>query len=179
MNLRNSILFILIFSLGAVSISLVYEVGKINYQSPVEVVKNPVGTVTETLAAVRNGQSIERLSPANHVEENQIKVFNNKVELDIKNAVWSRFTDTNSMDPFLDEGANGIEVIPSSENEIHVGDIVSYESIKGGIVIHRVVKIDEDVNGTYFVMKGDNNPIQDPEKVRFSQIKGILVGIIY
>jgi len=179
MEFRNAILFALIFLLGAFSISLVYEVGNISSRQAVEVITNPVDSIAETLSIVRSGRSIERPSPGDHIKESQIKVFSDKIELDIENAVWSTFTNTNSMDPFLDEGANGIEIIPQDENEVQIGDIISYKAKNGGIIIHRVINTSKDSKGKYFIVKGDNNPFQDPEKVRFSQIQGILVGIIY
>jgi hypothetical protein len=179
MEFRNLFLYMLIFALGAVSISLVYEVSSVVSERPLDVIKNPVDSLSETLSAATSGRGIERTSPADHIAESQIKVYNNKIELDIQNAIWSKFTNTNSMDPFLDEGSNGIEIIPTSESQIEVGDIISYESKAGGIIVHRVIKIEQDEEGTYFIVKGDNNPIQDPEQVRFSQVKGIVVGIIY
>jgi hypothetical protein len=178
MDVRNIVLFILIFALGAVSVSLVYEVGKITSETPLGVVSNPVQSVTDTFSAATSGKSIERISPGDHIKENQIKVYSNKVELEIPNAVWSKFTDTNSMDPFLDQGSNGIEIAPKNESDISIGDIISYQSTDG-VIIHRVIGTNKDEQGTYFTVKGDNNPIQDPARVRFSQIKGILVGIIY
>ncbi len=178
MSFRTIALFVLVFSLGVVSASLVYEFGKITLQSPSAVIANPINTVTETFAAARNGIGIERVSPGDHIKEDQIKVFDDKIELNIPHAVWSRFSNTNSMDPFLDEGSNGLEIIPASEDQIQVGDIISYQ-LKEDVIIHRVIKIDHDENGTFYIVKGDNNPVQDPGKVRFNQIKGILIGIIY
>jgi len=178
METRNILLFFLIFSLGAVSTCLIYEVSKITNEKPLDVVTNPVNSVSETLSAAVDGKGIERNSPGDHISESQINVFDDKVELDIQNAVWSRFADTNSMDPFLDEGSNGIEIKPKSMDEIKIGDIISYES-NDGLIIHRVIKKEKDEQGEYLIVKGDNNPVQDPEKVRFSQVKGILVGIIY
>ena len=174
MEFRNILLFILIFSLGAISVSLIYEIGSVTAERPLDVIKNPVESVSQTLQAAAEGRGIERLSPADHVKEPQIKVYQNKVELDIQNAIWSKFTNTNSMDPFLDEGSNGIEVVPTNASQIKEGDIISYEAEDGGIVVHRVIKIGTDLNGTYFTVKGDNNPVQDPERVRFSQVKGII-----
>ncbi len=45
--------------------------------------------------------------------------------------------------------------------------------------VHRVVEIGNDANGLYFVTKGDNFFKEDPDKVRFSQVEGIIVGILY
>ncbi|HME87559.1 MAG TPA: signal peptidase I [Candidatus Nanoarchaeia archaeon] len=180
MEYRNLVLYALLFVLGGLSISLIYEIGNVSNQYPSDVIKSPVDSITESFTAVAEGRGIERNSPADHISEDQIKVYGDKVELDIQNAVWSRFANTNSMDPFLDDGSNGIEITPQSAEEIHIGDIISYQSTRSdGIIIHRVIKIDADENGTYFTVKGDNNSLQDPERVRFNQIKGILVGIIY
>ncbi len=179
MKLRNVALFILIFSLGALCTSLVYELGNIGQlQKPLSTGSNPILGI-ETLAAAAQGKSVSQPSPANHIQESQIQVYSDGIELDIPNATWSRFADTKSMEPVLDSQSNGLEIKPNSESDIHVGDIVSYQSTDGDIIIHRVIQIGTDDNGTYFIFKGDNNPIQDPDKVRFSQIKGILVGIIY
>ena len=175
MELRNVILFILIFALGATSVSFIYEVNSAISESPNTI----ISTVGETITAAATGKASERLSPGDHIKEDQIKVYKDKIELDLQNAVWSKFVNTNSMDPFLDENSNGIEIVPTSTDQIKVGDVISYESRTGGIVIHRVINIDEDNNGTFYTVKGDNNPLQDPERVRFTQIKGILVGILY
>ncbi|MFC1690893.1 signal peptidase I [Nanoarchaeota archaeon] len=125
-------------------------------------------------------ESPERYSPADHISEDQIHVFNDKIIIDLTNAEWSTFTDTNSMDPLFDSGANGLEIIPETPDEIKVGDVVSYHSeIANGLVIHRVIEKDIDEQGVYFILKGDNNKTPDPEKVRFKDVSGIMVGILY
>jgi hypothetical protein len=122
----------------------------------------------------------EIASPGDKVAESQIFVGKDKVTLDIQNAHWATFTDTNSMDPIIDEGANAIEVTPKSEDDLEVGDIVAYESeYADGLIIHRIVHIGNDEEGTYYVLKGDNNPTSDPGRIRFGQIKSIVVAIIY
>lgn len=164
MNKTILAILVLVFSLGFVSSSLTNEL-----------VQYPL-----TWDSVTKGIATEVQSPEDHITDNQIHVYSDKIVLDVENAIWSEFADTNSMDPLLDIGANGIEIIPKTPEQISVGDVISYESEKlNGIIIHRVISIEEDVNGTYFVVKGDNNPISDPEKVRFEMVKGILVGVIY
>lgn len=122
----------------------------------------------------------EKASPYDRITEGSIKVDKEKVTINVQNAEWSRFTDTNSMDPLIDEGTNAIQVVPKTEAEIHVGDIVSYKSdYADGIIIHRVIEIGYDDSGWYCLMKGDNNSRVDPGKVRFSQIKRVVVAIIY
>jgi hypothetical protein len=124
--------------------------------------------------------SKEIQSPSDWIKENQIHVYEDRIVLDIDGAAWSRFTDTNSMDPLIDEGSNGIEIRPGSAEQIEVGDIISYISeYSNDIMIHRVIEKGEDEEGIYFTVKGDNNSAADPGKIRFDQIEGVLVGILY
>ena len=105
---------------------------------------------------------------------------NNKVELNIKDAYWSYMLDSNSMDPLLDEGTTIITIKPQNYNEISVGDIIVFKSnFSEYNIVHRIVAIANDKEGNYFVTKGDNNPSEDPIKVRFEQIVAVVVGILY
>lgn len=127
-----------------------------------------------------NPISEEKPSPFENIKENQIHVYNDKVMIDLENAEWATFTDTNSMDPVFDKGNYAIEIIPKTSDEIRVGDIVSYKSqFADGTIIHRVVEIGNDENGWFARFKGDNNSAVDPGKVRFSQIQRVVVAIIY
>ncbi len=119
-------------------------------------------------------------SPRDRIDEKQIHVLKDKVVIDIENPEWSSFTDTNSMDPVIDKGANAIHIVPEKPEDIVVGDIVAYKSkYADGTFIHRVTGIGFDDEGIYYILKGDNNPSTDPGKVRFDQIERVLVAIIY
>ena len=59
----------------------------------------------------------ERVSPFNHIKQDQIKVYDDKIIIEIPNARWSNLADTGSMDPLLDEGANTLEKIPQTDPE--------------------------------------------------------------
>ncbi len=120
----------------------------------------------------------ELASPGDWVLEEDILVYSNRVVLDIDGASWASFTNTNSMDPFLDETANAIEILPEDPLDIQVGDVISYES-EFGVIIHRVVEVGEDFDGVYYIVKGDNNAVKDPVKVRFDDVVGVLVAIVY
>ena len=127
-----------------------------------------------------NNAVTDRLSPSNWIKESQIKVYGNKVVIEIEGAEWAKFTDTNSMDPVLDKDTNAIEIIPKNYRMIKPGDIVSYEiSEVEGTIIHRVVKTDFDEEGWYAITKGDNLKKPDPYKIRFDNIKRVVVAIIY
>ena len=84
------------------------------------------------------------------------------------------------MDPLLDVGVNALQIKPKDAAEIQVGDVVSYRSSYAeGIIIHRVIRKGTDDEGTYFIVKGDNNSAEDPGRIRFSQIERVLIGVIY
>lgn len=117
-------------------------------------------------------------TPGDWIKQDQIKVYPNQIVLNVQDATWATFTPTGSMKPILDEKTNALEIKPSSPNDINLGDIIAYIS-PDGTIIHRVIEKNIDENGIYFLVKGDNNPSQDPTKVRFEDIKGVVIAIIY
>ena len=117
-------------------------------------------------------------SPGNWISQDQINVFNDRVVIDLKDATWARFTNTNSMDPIIDEESHAIEILPEDQNQIKVGDIISYKT-EYGTIIHRIIEKGEDKQGTYYRVKGDNNNSKDPFKIRYDDIKGVVVAVIY
>jgi|SRR3989338_1939678 len=125
----------------------------------------------------------DEIAPPDRIKEDQIHVYEDRVVIEIKNAKWAGFAPTKSMVPFFDEGSNALQIVPESPEQIEVGDIISYESrrvdLQGVVIIHRVIEKHKDEQGDYFVVKGDNNSQPDPEKVRFNQIRRVLVGVIY
>jgi len=127
------------------------------------------------------GRAIERPSPSDHLQADDIAVYNDRVVLDLQDVIFAQFTNTNSMDSVLDETANAIEQRPKSEDEVQEGDIIAYQNSCTGdsTIIHRVIKKDKDQLGTYYYAKGDNNPSADPCVIRFDDIKGVVVAIIY
>ena len=120
-------------------------------------------------------------APFDFVDESQIKVYDDKIVINIKDASLSRYAPTGSMKPLLDENSNGIRIVPNSENDIHIGDIITFEQEVSGqdyLIVHRVIEIGTDSNGTYFITQGDNSNIPDG-KIRFSEIKYITIGVIW
>lgn len=123
--------------------------------------------------------SNELKSPGDWIKEDSIHIKKDGISFDIENPTWAKFTDTNSMDPVIDINSNSIEIHPREE-DLSIGDVISYKpNFTTGTVIHRIVDIKEDSEGKYFIVKGDNNNAADPEKVRYDQIKGVVVAIIY
>jgi hypothetical protein len=119
----------------------------------------------------------ELSSPQGRVGWDQITVAKDGVYIELPYATLVALADTNSMDPTLDAEAKVISVKPGSPDEIAVGDIVSYKS-GDRVIIHRVIETGADDDGWFAVTKGDNNPIGDG-KVRWEQVRNVVVGIIY
>ncbi|MBU2634297.1 MAG: signal peptidase I [Nanoarchaeota archaeon] len=166
--IKKSILILLVISIVIFIVSLVIDTSN----NPK--VEGPINMALDTLLTG------ERPSPADHIKEDQIHVYDDRVVIEIENARWAGFVDTNSMDPFLDEDSNAIQIIPQSPDQIEIGDIISYESeMFNTVIIHRVIDIKEDEEGLYYLTKGDNNDEFDPEKVRFNMVRRLLVAIIY
>lgn len=117
--------------------------------------------------------------PATRVED--IRVRGSEVIIRVPGVYPVLLSDTNSMDPTLDNSSKVIVVAPRGERDIHVGDIVGYRcsACEGTTIMHRVVAIASDDGGTYYTLRGDNAPGADPERVRFGQIQSVVVGIIY
>ena len=133
---------------------------------------------TETPRQTTNER--DKPSPANFFDTNQIKVYRDRVILEQENILWAGFEDTKSMLPIINKNTNALQIAPNCPEDIQLGDIVSYRSnYADGIIIHRVIHIDEDEQGTYFVLKGDNNPASDPGRIRCHQIDRKVVAIIY
>lgn len=117
-------------------------------------------------------------SPADHISSENIHMFSDRLEIDKEDLIWAEVKDTHSMEPVLNKNSISLEKRPSGSSEIKAGDIISYEQ-GDKVIIHRVVFIGEDSDGWLAITKGDNNEDIDPYKVRFSSVKGIVVGVLY
>jgi hypothetical protein len=116
-------------------------------------------------------------APSDWVSEEDIIILEDRVILKIDGTTLSSYVDSGSMLPVLDEGANGIRVVPENEDDVGVGDIVSFR-IAGILVVHRIVERGVDDEGVYFVVKGDSNLIGDG-RIRFEDIEYVTIGVIY
>lgn len=159
-------LIIVSFLLGFTTQMLVEEVSSL-----------PVAVAPQEPVSIPSTDEVA--SPADWILEEQIHVSTEGVVIDIEDPEWAKFTDTNSMDPVIDEGSHAIQIKPTSIDQIHIGDIISYKSERSEhLIIHRVVELGND-GEWYAVTKGDNNAYNDPQRVRFEQIERVLVAIIY
>jgi len=65
-----------------------------------------------------------------------------------------------SMYPLLREG-DVIFLEKKAPSEIEVGDVIVYRSLKGGLIVHRVIRVINADGTYYFQTKGDNNSLDD------------------
>lgn len=80
---------------------------------------------------------------------------------------------TDSMKPTLNKG----DIIISKkqkEDKIKQGDIITYLQ-NGEKITHRIIEIEEQEDENKYVTKGDNNTIEDLEKVKYEQIEGVKI----
>lgn len=165
--MRLAILLAVTFVLGAVSALVLNQTQAT--ESPLQSPAPTAFASTEDAAA-----------PEDHISEPNISVLEDRVIIKVDNPVWARFTPSGSMKPVFDESANAIEIVPTDASQIHLGDIISYEAPWSSVpIIHRVVEIGTDNQGWYAIVKGDNNDVNDPGKIRFSQVRRVVVAIIY
>ena len=120
----------------------------------------------------------ERAGPQNWIAQEDIEIHEDHVRINLNEARWASFAPTGSMRPVLDQGAHAIQIQPTSPEQIQIGDIITYDH-NNRKIIHRVVDIQQDEQGTYYTTKGDNNNQPDPTKVRFKDIERVAVAIIY
>ncbi|MFC1723534.1 hypothetical protein ACFL0V_05325 [Nanoarchaeota archaeon] len=134
----------------------------------------------EEIAPVKGESGVERLGSSDQIKEEQIRILTDRVRIDVNDSSGAKFANTNSMDPLIDVGANGIMIPVESKEQLHEGDIIVYKSeYIDAMLIHRIVKIDTDEKGWYALLKGDNNVDLDPGKVRYEAISKMLVMVVY
>lgn len=80
---------------------------------------------------------------------------------------------TDSMTPTLRKG----DIIISKkqdEDKIKQGDIITYKQ-NGEIITHRIIGVENKDDKYQYITKGDNNTLEDLEKVNYEQIEGVKV----
>jgi signal peptidase I len=127
-------------------------------------------------SAFISGQEIA--DPATRISISDILNQQNGVFITIPGVREGVIAATNSMDPVMDTNNIVLQITPSDPAQIETGDIIVY-SLGSDRIIHRVSDTGHDIGGWYAITKGDNNRRADPERVRFDQVLGVVVGIIY
>ena len=127
----------------------------------------------------RTEPMVERPSaPRQHVPFSDVDIKTDAVTIRIDNVSAGIVAPTGSMLPLLTNNTLVLEKTPLKPRDIAPGDIIIYES-ESTRIIHRVIAVGMDDAGWFAVAKGDSNDEPDPYRVRFPQVRGVVVGIIY
>jgi signal peptidase I len=135
------------------------------------------GLILNNILYLVNGVK-EIPSPYPRITLEQIHTYGNQVVIDINNPHLAIFANSNSMDPTIDTGMYGVEIIPKTAREIRIGDIISFK-MSNSTIAHRVINVGYDKEGWFARTKGDNVRTIDYNKVRFDNVTGVYVGVIY
>ncbi len=74
------------------------------------------------------------------------------------------------MEPKIKSG-DIIVIKNTKESDLKIGDVITFYK-DNEVITHRIIKIDEENNQKLFTTKGDNNNIEDEEKITFDNIRG-------
>ena len=77
---------------------------------------------------------------------------------------------TDSMKPSINSGDVSI-VRNTKEDNIETGDVITFKQ-GDKVITHRITNIEEQDGKKVYTTKGDNNNLEDDEKVEYSQIEG-------
>ncbi|MFW5846723.1 MAG: signal peptidase I [Nanoarchaeota archaeon] len=119
----------------------------------------------------------EREISSKFITSDDIRIYEDKLVIDIPNISVSNYASSKSMLPIIDKNTKGIKIKPEFPEQINKGDIITFRKDNKNIV-HRVIEKGYDEKGAYFITAGDNNNFNDG-KIRFSEIKWITIGILY
>lgn len=79
---------------------------------------------------------------------------------------------TESMNPNINSG-DIVIVKETKEDLLEVGDVITFKINNGAIITHRIIDIIQTPESEKeYVTKGDNNNLEDIEKVKYEQIEG-------
>jgi len=128
---------------------------------------------TPGLSEERFALSETSIDSVQRVPFDSIEVFADEVKINYPGLTYAKVS-SNSMGPVITDKSVVFEKVPSSPDEIHIGDVISfYEPSVEKIVLHLVVEI---IDGSSYVTKGLANDDVDDWLVPFENVKGIMVG---
>ncbi len=77
---------------------------------------------------------------------------------------------TDSMSPSINTG-DVIIVKKVQEEKLQAGDVITFKQ-QDKVITHRITHIDEQDEKKQYTTKGDNNNLEDNEKIEYSEIEG-------
>ena len=125
-------------------------------------------------------QSPEHLIPNEIIKSNQIWYNGGNITIVTGKRVIGTtiYTNTHSMEPSITSSNKGILIAVNSPEELSIGDIIAFKTEEGD-VSHRLIEEGYDEQGWWGITKGDNIGVRDINKVRFEDIRGVTIALIY
>jgi len=77
---------------------------------------------------------------------------------------------TDSMEPSINKG-DVVITKRTKEEKLKVGDVITFKQ-KEAVITHRIVNIENYEQGNRYITKGDNNNIEDSQKISYENIEG-------
>lgn len=77
---------------------------------------------------------------------------------------------TNSMEPEINIG-DVVIVQKVKEEKLKIGDVITFDK-ETKVITHRIIEIEEKNGSNNYITKGDNNNMEDSEKIVYENIEG-------
>ncbi len=159
--MNKNLVYILIFIFGFLS---AHAISQLNIEKPLSLGISIIGNPN---------------APQPIVKPNNIMIGSDRITIFIANSSLSRYAATGSMLPLLNENSKGIKIPVTTPDQLHIGDVITFkDSNSDDLIIHRIINIGFDEQGTFYTTKGDNNLASDG-KIRYEQIMYKLVALVY
>ena len=114
--------------------------------------------------------------PSNWLSEEDIQITDKQVIININDSSIISYSDVRSMEPYVNRDSMSIILQPEMD-ELEIGDVIIFQK-NGELITHRIIEIGTDYSGIYYITQGDNNEVSDG-KIRFEEIRGVVVGVLY
>ncbi len=158
-------------------------------------IRRTTQTVSRVVAATR-----EQPSPTDILPVSALVLMGSHISIDLAQLaipftkpprVWvPSIPDTGSMDPVFDAGNNNFLIAGDGPDEMQVlrdwlgtqpagNVVVNRRRSDNRLIIHRIVKKEQDELGLSYTLRGDNNARNDSQVVRSEDIEWISIGTIY
>jgi hypothetical protein len=124
------------------------------------------------------GGSADRDNPSDFISADEIHLYPDKMVIEKEGLKYAAVEDTKSMEPLLSANSHTIETKPDIE-KLGEGDIITfYNPELEKTIVHSIVETGTDDEGWYARTKGYNTDFVDEWKVRFTDIKGVVIGVL-
>ena len=120
----------------------------------------------------------EKPSPSIRIGQDNLAFLPDKVVISYPGIKGSSYSDTNSLDPYIDDGMTGLSIPVNSETKLYIGDIISYKQ-GNKVYTHIISAIEPNSNGNIYIVNGTYNKVLLSTRVSHEEVLFVKVGNIY